>query len=369
MLLTEHLDRLTAYEPGPFPVISLYLDARVNDRGRREWGPLLDQDLEAQAASYPASSPERDSLERDIRKVRTYVENELDPATNAVAIFACAGADLFEAVQLVAQIDGHELYVSSQPHLYPLARLNDQYPRYAVLVANSNTARLFVVGNARIERAEAVESDKTRRTKVGGWSQARFQRRVDNFRQQHAKEAAEMLDRVVQAERIEHVILGGDETSLPLIKAELPKHLAERVIDIDGLTVGTSVREILEASLRVLREEDAKTDREKVDAMLSAWRARGLGTAGVTGTKSALEKGQVEELLITATPAAIAAPAASASAATGETADSAAPDHRKAVADELVTMARQTSARITFIEDPALLQEVGGVGALLRFRI
>ena len=37
--------------------------------------------------------------------------------------------------------------------------------------------------------------------------------------------------------------------------------------------------------------------------------------------------------------------------------------------DELVTLARQTSARITFIEDPAFLADVGGVGALLRFRI
>jgi peptide subunit release factor 1 (eRF1) len=44
------------------------------------------------------------------------------------------------------------------------------------------------------------------------------------------------------------------------------------------------------------------------------------------------------------------------------------PDEEK-VADQLVTLARQTAARIRFIEDPALLAEVGGVGALLRFRI
>ena len=37
--------------------------------------------------------------------------------------------------------------------------------------------------------------------------------------------------------------------------------------------------------------------------------------------------------------------------------------------DDLVTLARQTSARITFIEDPELLADVGGVGALRRFRI
>jgi peptide subunit release factor 1 (eRF1) len=39
------------------------------------------------------------------------------------------------------------------------------------------------------------------------------------------------------------------------------------------------------------------------------------------------------------------------------------------LADELVTRAQQTSARVRIIEDPALLKEFGGVGALLRFRI
>ena len=38
------------------------------------------------------------------------------------------------------------------------------------------------------------------------------------------------------------------------------------------------------------------------------------------------------------------------------------------LADELVTRAKQTAARVTFIEDPALLEDYGGVAALLRFR-
>jgi peptide subunit release factor 1 (eRF1) len=39
------------------------------------------------------------------------------------------------------------------------------------------------------------------------------------------------------------------------------------------------------------------------------------------------------------------------------------------LADELITRAKQTSARITFIEDPDLLAAHGGVAALLRFTI
>ena len=39
------------------------------------------------------------------------------------------------------------------------------------------------------------------------------------------------------------------------------------------------------------------------------------------------------------------------------------------LADELVTKAHQTGARICFIEDPLLLESYGGVAATLRYRI
>jgi len=54
-------------------------------------------------------------------------------------------------------------------------------------------------------------------------------------------------------------------------------------------------------------------------------------------------------------------------ASAGEAAESSSEVVR--LADELVTKAKQTAARITFIEDPELLADYGGVAALLRFAI
>jgi hypothetical protein len=36
--------------------------------------------------------------------------------------------------------------------------------------------------------------------------------------------------------------------------------------------------------------------------------------------------------------------------------------------DRFVTRAKQTDAAVTFVDDPALLQAAGGVGAFLRWR-
>ena len=73
---------------------------------------------------------------------------------------------------------------------------------------------------------------KLSRTQIGGWSQMRYQRHVDNFHLHHAKEVVEVLDRVVREEAVEHIILAGDEVIIPLLREHLPDRLEEKVIDV-----------------------------------------------------------------------------------------------------------------------------------------
>ena len=80
-------------------------------------------------------------------------------------------------------------------------------------------------------RQEDVKGEKTRSQSQGGWSQARFQRHIANFHQQHAKEVVDALDRIVQQEGITQIITAGDEVILPLLRDQMPKHLAEKVVD------------------------------------------------------------------------------------------------------------------------------------------
>ena len=124
-----------------------------------------------------------------------------------------------------------------------------------------------------------------------------------------------------------------------------------------------------------MRDKDAETDVEKVQELMDAWRSGGLGVAGPEATLSAFQLGQVEELIITGSPETLKPvqnmPEDAAPGRTGGHVESAASadEDRLKLADELVTRAQQTAARIRFIEDASLLADVGGVGALLRFRI
>src|ERR1043165_8858796 len=147
MLLSHVLDRLAAFEPTEFPVISLYLNMQPDERGRDHFDPFVRKELTARVRTYAQHSPERESFERDIERINQYLKNEVQASANGLAIFACAGVNnFFEAVQLGAPIERHRLSVSHRPDLYPLARSIDQYPRYVALLADTNAARLLVFG-------------------------------------------------------------------------------------------------------------------------------------------------------------------------------------------------------------------------------
>lgn len=372
--IQDHLDRLVAFEPTAMPVVSLYLNTQSDERGRDKYDAFVRKELTARARTFPSGSAERQSFDVDVARITRYLEEELKASANGLAIFACSAAGLFEAIQLNAPIDDHRLYVYNQPHLYHLTRLDDEYPRYAALLTDANSARIFIFGLGETLETEQVKGKKVQRVKVGGWSQARYQRRVQNAHQSHAKEVIDTLDRLVRDEGIKQVILAGDAQIVPVLQAELPKHLAAKVVDVLKLDLKATDQSIFAATLDRMREEDAKTDSEAVERLLREYRARGLACVGPQDTLEALANGQVDELLISATLEqshgeeepieAVLAPEVPDSE--GGT-DSDEP-RQVLMADLLVTKAKQTDARVTFIEDPAMLADVDGVGAFLRWR-
>ena len=342
-MLAERLDRLVEIEPQPFPVLSLYLDTTPNETGHRTVQVYLKRALADRLQTFPDGSDERKSFSADAERVLAYVtSDELRPEYKTVAIFACTEAGLFETVPLEVRLDRHLVVVS-----------------------------------------------ETKRVKVGGWSQARYHRHAENFHLHHAKEVVEALETVVREDQIDHVILAGDEAAVPLIEKELPKYLAEKIVDVMRLDVRAPDDEVLRETLAVLREKDAETDQAVVSHLLDEYRGGGLAITGAAETLSALERGQVDTLVLAASPEAIAsadvalgvAPTATHSGSIAEgldAVDEAAERPPEALtetamanqaATELVRRARLTSASIRFIEDAALLHDIGGVGAFLRFRV
>ena len=276
--LREQLDRLAAFEPTELPVLSLYLNMAPDEHGKDRYAPFLRKAFPERMRTLKGDA--RKSFERDVERINSYL-GKVRASANGLAIFACAGHnDFFEAVELDVPLDNHWLYIASVPHLYPLARLNDQHPRYAAMLVDTNSARIFVFGMGNTQAREAVTNVKTRKTTMGGWSQARYQRHIENFHLHHMKEVVDVLDRVVRDEKINHVVVACDEVARPLLTEQMPKHLAAKVIDMMKLDVHTPEHSVLAETMEALRHKDAETDAERVQRLMDSWHAGGLGVVG-----------------------------------------------------------------------------------------
>src|SRR6266576_1663300 len=353
----EHLiEKLAAFETqGHLPVVSLYLNAQADEQGHHNFLSFVRKQFPERAKSYEPHTPERESLDADLVRINRYLEQDIRTTSQGIAIFACSAANnFFEPVQLEAPIEHNRLFIYDHPHLYPLARLLDQYQRYAVVLADTNAASIFVFALGRAIKSTELQNVKTKRTQVGGWSQMRFQRHIENYHLHHAKEVVDTLERLVRDERIEYVTLAGDEqTIITLLKDQMSKELSDKVIDVLKFGIDTSERELLEESLIAYRRYNSLSDKEKVDHLLDEYRADGLAVAGVAQTLAAVCNGQVEELLIAASTDTFQfdkSEVGKVLALYGKTDIETEALDQRTVADELIKRATElSSARITFI--------------------
>jgi peptide subunit release factor 1 (eRF1) len=372
--LEEPLARLAAFEPTTLPVISVYLNTQPDQHGRDpDVVSYLQRELKSLGRTLPSSGPERESFDRDVERILAYAGEQIKPAANGVAIFACSGVnDFFETIQLTAPLGESRIYVYNQPHLYQLARVEAEYPRYAAVLTDTNSARIFVFGLGQTLETEEIKGKKVHRVKVGGWSQARYQRRAENAHQQHAQEVVERLSKLVREENVSRILIAGDAVIVPLLQEAMPQDLAP-LAEVVKLDTHASEQDVFRATIDALQQQEAKSDTEKVQRLFEQYRARGLAVTGVSATLEALANGQVDELLLTRSldeenqaqeiPAIIAPEIPDSSGGTESE------EPRKALlSDLLVTKAKQTDAAITFVEDANLLAPVGGVGAFLRWR-
>jgi peptide subunit release factor 1 (eRF1) len=385
MAVKEQLDRLAAFAPAPYPVVSLYLNTQPGPNGRDQFQSFVRKEFSARSRTYEPGSPERETLDKDLDRITRFLDDELDAAANGVAIFACSAGELFETIQLTAPIEQHWLSIGDQPNLYPLARVESLHPRYAAVLADTNAARILVFATGEVVAEREVKGVKTKRMSQGGWSQARYQRHTEQFHVQHAKEVIDALEKIVQQENLNEIIVAGDEVVMPLLREQMPKHLAEKIVEHVRLNLNSPEDHLIESALEAMKRVHSQTEREKVEAAIGGFRSGGLGVVGPQDTLEALMKGQVDELLISATlralqPVGALAPSTASdnlaavlpepvleTIAAGEPAEAQAETVR--LADELITKAAQTGARITFVEDTALLADYGGVAAILRFAI
>jgi peptide subunit release factor 1 (eRF1) len=190
-------------------------------------------------------------------------------------------------------------------------------------------------------------------------SQAHYQRHARQVRARFASDVARDIEQLVARERVIQVILTGEIEALPLIRAALSPSVAKLVRVIPrSLAAGAAeftvpAADILEEIQPFLQEAKAEQDRSVVERLVEAIQSDQLGVAGLEPTYHALTNGQVETLILLA----------------GDTQSAAQPGKISSeTRAELIALAARTDAELAMVNDSPVLQRLGGIGALLRYR-
>lgn len=389
MKISNLIKELGAFEPDGFPFISLYLNAEADETGRDNFQVWLKKTLADKGREYNDNPSELERFEKVSERINTYAREEVDASADGVAVFAGMGdSSVFETVELDIPFRENRMFAYDRPHIFPLARAVYQNPKYAVLWADTNKADIYVFGgenrirsdNDADDRVENIQNTFTNRTQVGGWSQARFQRHIDNFHLRHAKEVVAEIEELMRKRDIDQLVLCGDEaTIMPILRPQLSKAVDEKVVATINLSQYDSTEDIRARTREVIGTENAVRDKKKVEDVNNAAKAAaGLGTLGVVDTLKALSNGQVQELVLSADIDSIEYGPGEVEAILSEYRpnDEYAPadippitEFAGEVADQLILRAINTDAKIVFIEDASLLRDAGGAGSILRYNM
>jgi hypothetical protein len=391
--------------PPPEPKRSEGRASREEDGApRRPAWQQLRRDLDETVHGYGPRGAAFESLTTDMERLTTYLDEELDPAAHGVVVIACHHQGIFEPVPLDVPVDSG-FTVGPIPSLRPLVRAADDYPPYAILVADQRDAFLWLMERGTWERGVQLEaSDYPRKQQQGGWSQRRYQNRADErveaFARTIAEETRRAFEEVNEPVRYKYLIVAANEQMFTLLNGEFHDTIKNRVLGQITLPIEANITEVTAAAEPLVEEAERRREMEAVQAVRDGVGAGGRGVAGAQDTITALETGQVMTLVMNddfSQPgwADYTLPLFGVGSPPGEhpAGGDVANLEPTAVEDEVVRLALQIGAEVQIVrsavpvgeeeqeripdaDDPTprseaagALDELGGIGAVLRYAL
>lgn len=368
------LRKLAEWDPGDCPVTSLYLsvDGRLYPR-KKDYELRLDELLRQvrAAAGEMQDRGVRRSVEADAARMSAFVRDELSRGrTRGLAMFSTHGAGLWEAVEVPRPFRNRAV-VAQHPDLLPLEHVLEVYESFCTVLVDSTRARMFLAELGRIEERSDLDDEVPGRHDQGGWAQARYQRHIDDLRNKHLKHTAEVLFRFHRRRAFDHLILGGPEEVVVEFERELHDYLRRKVRATIAVPMTAGQDEVLERSLELEEEMERERERELVGRVLAEARAGRLAVGGLAPTLESLNASRVQVLAVAFDLRAPGGecpacgwlgPAAGPCGACG-TSLSEVPD----VVEAAVARAVRLGSRVETVTHDGLLDDLGGIGALLRF--
>jgi Bacterial archaeo-eukaryotic release factor family 2 len=278
--------------------VSVYVDTdRVHDNA------LEAIDLRWRAARQHLAAAGADPASLD---AVAQVVGDRDEAAPGRAVFARAGA-----VAFTGALDAPPLRqiarLAPLPHLMPLLAQHRPPIPHVRVCATRTGGEIVAIGGTGDGWRDWVAGRQwpVHKTSVGGWSQDRYQRSVEETWDENAKALAAEVVAVAGRVGARHVIVSGDVRARTLLLNHLTTPLRESAAVVDR-EVSADSHAMTDAADRAVSDWAESRSRERFDD----WRtqlAHGQAVQGLARTMAALRDGQVADVFLADDPSSTAA--------------------------------------------------------------
>jgi peptide chain release factor subunit 1 len=240
----------------------------------------------------------RAAVRGDLERIQTWWDQEFDrDGTLGVAIFASSGDGLFRALSS-PDLVGDSVQVSSVLHVAPIADRIARDDGALVAVVSRERGTVYRLTAGRLHEVVDETDDVPGQHAQGGWSQARYQRHIEQLVKQHLKTIGEELDkRVHRQSQLKLVVVCPEE-----LRADFESALSnEGRAALLGWAIAEAHAgpdELLELARPLLDEAQARDEQKTLERWQEEHGRGGRAAAGWKHVLDAASDGRVEVLLL-----------------------------------------------------------------------
>jgi hypothetical protein len=349
--LQQQLRTLATLNESEAPVISCYVNL---ESGTQQFRAAFEERLRLLKKSL--SVLEWNTFSEAIRRIDDYLHSSLLKESKGAAIFARGGAKpFFLPLQFRVPVPD-ALSMDTLPNIFHLVELKDTYHRFVLMISTEERVRIVEVSLGEVTEELWREMPELRKRVGREWTKEHYQSHKRDRGYRFIKEKVEILDRLMAAGGHTHLILAGNRQMTARVRNALPEHLLTKLIDTVSASGSDRFSDVVAATLSAFVEQEERESLAVVEHLQREIKTGGLATAGTIATWQALERRQVDVLVM-------------------------AKDYEpepnvlngyaflKGKAKEaLVRLAEQVDGQIEIVSHSDILMQLGGVGALLRYR-
>jgi peptide subunit release factor 1 (eRF1) len=379
MITREEIRQLAQFESPAGCAISFYFQPQTPQNKSHREEAIMVKDLVRDALRKAERNGNQAALREDLEKILTIAEGLHGNHSRGKAIFACREQGIWRELDIPPRPEPSQITVNSRFHMRPLVDARSGRPRTCIALVDRKRARIFELQAGAITQRPDLEFGPSpaapRSDGFQGYEAGHRERHVENMVMQHYKMFADSLLMLYNREKFSALLIGCHDEAWPEIEPQLQasslkQRLRGRIL-VDPMVA--TAEEVREQADRILTEALQSEQRGLVRETIGEAQRNARGALGLKHVLNALERQEVQDLLLTRDFKAEAVECTNCRHMdTRMVKTCAVCGHEtrelKNCSDTLVDLALRNGAEISFIDGDADLEKAGRIAALLRFR-